>query len=269
MPKRRSSFWSGPWPIIGVLAGIVVVIAIFVLISRLQSPPVAGTTNPTPDASVISRATKVSPAVLDAVGTGGAPSPLTRVSGAPLTGSNGKAELLFLGAEWCPYCAAERWAMVVALSHFGTVAGLRLTTSSSTDVFPDTHTLSFYGSTYTSTYLDFVPVELEDRNRNPLQPMTPQEQQLAQTYDPDSSIPFIDVGYVYTAIGQGVPAQLLQGLSWQQIASVLSNAQSPVTKAIVGNSNYLTAAICTLPGTSSAPICSDPAIKQIGSQLPH
>ncbi|TME45316.1 MAG: DUF929 domain-containing protein [Chloroflexi bacterium] len=209
MPKRRSSFWSGPWPIIGVLAGIVVVIAIFVLISRLQSPPVAGTTNPTPDASVISHATKVSPAVLDAVGTGGAPSPLTRVSGAPLTGSNGKAELLFLGAEWCPYCAAERWAMVVALSHFGTFAGLRLTTSSSTDVYPDTHTLSFYGS------------------------------------------------------------QLLQGLSWQQIASVLSNAQSPVTKAIVGNSNYLTAAICTLPGTSSAPICSDPAIKQIGSQLPH
>jgi thiol-disulfide isomerase/thioredoxin len=213
--------------------------------------------------------TGVSPAVIDAVGTGGAANPLMRVSGTALTGSDGKPEVFYLGAEWCPYCAAERWAMVVALSHFGSFKNLRLTTSTSGDVPPDINTLSFYGSSFTSTYVDFVPVELEDRNRNPLETPTAQEQQLAQTYDRDNGIPFIDIGNVYTMIGQGVPPAALQGMSWQQIAAALSNASSPVTRAIVGNANYLTAAICTLPGASAAPICSDSVIKQTGSQLPH
>jgi hypothetical protein len=267
-PARRQSFWSGPWPIVGILGGIVVLVAVFIVISRLQSAPTAGKTSPTPDPAVVARLTNVSPSVIEAVGTGGAPSPVTRVSGTALTGSGGKPEFLYVGAEWCPYCAAERWAMIVALSHFGRISGLRPTTSSSSDVYPDTHTLSFYGSTYTSTYLDFVPVELEDRNRNPLQSMTAAQQQLAQTYDAANSIPFIDLGNAYTMIGQGVPASLLQGLSWSQIADALSNPATPVTKAIVGNSNYLTAAICKLPSAGTAPICSDPAIKAIAAQLP-
>jgi hypothetical protein len=60
----------------------------------------------------------------------------------------------------------------------------------------------------------------------------------------------------------------LQGLSWQQIASALSNPDSPVTKAVVGNANYLTAAICKLSGAANAPICRDPTIAQIAGQLP-
>jgi hypothetical protein len=69
-------------------------------------------------------------------------------------------------------------------------------------------------------------------------------------------------------VGQGVPPNPLQNLSWQQIASALANANSPVTKAVVGNANYLTAGICKLPGTSGAPICSDPVIQHIEDQLP-
>ena len=48
----------------------------------------------------------------------------TTITGAPLT-SGGKPEMLYIGAEYCPYCAAERWAMIVALSRFGTFSGLR------------------------------------------------------------------------------------------------------------------------------------------------
>ena len=32
----------------------------------------------------------------------------------------GLPEMLYMGAEYCPFCAAERWAMVMALSKFGT-----------------------------------------------------------------------------------------------------------------------------------------------------
>ncbi len=38
-----------------------------------------------------------------------------------------------MGAEYCPFCAAQRWAMVNAFSRFGTFTGLTTTHSSSTD----------------------------------------------------------------------------------------------------------------------------------------
>lgn len=241
----------------------------FVLASRFGL--FGGSTGPaqpstTADPAVVAKLA-VSQSVIDAVGTGGQSVPMTKVSGAALT-SGGKPEVLYLGAEWCPYCAAERWAMVVALDHFGSFSNLGFTTSSSSDVFPNTHTLSFYRSSYASTYVDFVSVELQDRNRNDLQTPNAQQNQLMQNYNPEGSIPFMDFGNQYKMVGQGVPPNPLQNLSWQQIASALANANSPVTKAVVGNANYLTAGICKLPGTSGAPICSDPVIQHIEDQLP-
>jgi hypothetical protein len=49
--------------------------------------------------------------------------------------------------------------MIVALSRFGTFSGLSTTHSSSSDTDPYTPTFTFYGSTYTSQYLNFTPVE--------------------------------------------------------------------------------------------------------------
>src|SRR5579863_2688374 len=66
---------------------------------------------------------------------------------APLT-FDGKPEMLYYGAEYCPYCAAERWAMVAALARFGTFSNLGTTASSSSDVFPNTRTFTFYKSSY-------------------------------------------------------------------------------------------------------------------------
>lgn len=266
--QRTPSFWQGPGPFVGVIAGIALVLIVLLVVSRLQPPATPINGGGAADSALLAKLAGVKPAVIDAVGTGGAPNPLAHISGSSLTGSNGKPQVLYIGAEWCPYCAAERWAMIVALSHFGGFSGVRQTSSSSSDVYPDTPTLSFYGSSYTSAYLDFVPVELQDRDRKPLQSMTSQQAQIAQSYDPDNSIPFIDLGNVYSMIGQGVPPNPLQGQSWQQIGSALSDPGSPITEAIVGNANYLTAGLCKLPGTSAAPICTDSVIKAIAAQLP-
>jgi hypothetical protein len=54
----------------------------------------------------------------------------------PLLYSKARPEIIFLGAEFCPYCATERWSIVMALSKFGTFSHLVGTTSSSTDVDP-------------------------------------------------------------------------------------------------------------------------------------
>ena len=273
MSKRRAparqgtSFWRGPWPIIGSLLAIVLVIVAFVFLSRTQSPTATTGSRPIASGDLIARLSGVTPATIDAVGTAGSPNPLKAASGAALTGSNGKPEVLYIGAEWCPYCAAERWAMIVALSHFGSFQGLVETTSSSSDVFPDTPTLSFAGATYTSIYLDFVPVELQDRNRQPLQTMTTQQQQIAQALDPSNGIPFLDLANKFTLVGQGVRPDPLQGLNWHQIANALSNPASPVTIAVVANADYLTGGLCMLPGAGAAPICADPVIKAITAQL--
>ena len=64
------------------------------------------------------------------------------VTGTPPT-SGGKPEVLYLGAMYCPFCAAQRWAMVNALSRFGTFSGLKTTHSSSTDSYPNTPTWTY------------------------------------------------------------------------------------------------------------------------------
>ena len=53
----------------------------------------------------------------------------TTIANAPSLTLNGKPEVLYIGAEYCPFCAAERWAMIVALSRFGTFSGLATTRS--------------------------------------------------------------------------------------------------------------------------------------------
>ena len=87
-------------------------------------------------------------------------SPPTIVNGQPSMVLNGKSPaMLYYGAEYCPYCAAERWAMTAALSRFGTWSNLKITASSHTDVDADTHTFSYYGATLTSPYIAFTGIE--------------------------------------------------------------------------------------------------------------
>src|SRR4029079_19324163 len=94
-------------------------------------------------------------------GVQAAPAPIT----APALTSGGKPKVLYVGAEYCPFCAAQRWPVVVALSRFGTWSGLRQTTSASGDVYPDPSTLSFHRAAYASDYLSFTGVETNRRTK--------------------------------------------------------------------------------------------------------
>ena len=76
----------------------------------------------------------------------------------PLTRA-GKPELFFAGAEGCPFCGVQRWGMIAALSQFGTFSNLHLMQSDTTEP-PPVRTFTFYGSSYHSPYLAFVPVEI-------------------------------------------------------------------------------------------------------------
>jgi hypothetical protein len=68
--------------------------------------------------------------------------------------------------------------------------------SSATDVYPDTATLTFYKSRYTSRYLAFTPVENETAGHSPPQATTAAQQALWNRYGP-GSYPFIDFADKY------------------------------------------------------------------------
>jgi hypothetical protein len=217
---------------------------------------------------VLADVTSVSPTTLSAIGEPSATTaPMATGAKAALTASNGKPEILFVGAEYCPFCAAERWSVVQALSRFGTFSGLSATHSSTSDVYPNTQTFSFYGATYTSTSLDFTSVELETNQASgdsytTLQTLTSAEDALFSKNDKapyttqPGSIPFLDIDNKYIRVGAGYSPQVLQGLSLQQIAAQLNDKNSTVAIAIDGEANRIAAAITAAtgvqPGSSTA-----------------
>jgi thiol-disulfide isomerase/thioredoxin len=249
------------------LAGVIVLILFFV---RGRSSSVALPTG-NQLATLVNEVTHVSPHVFDAVGTDSITNPLRPGDPSqPLTGAGGKPEVLYIGAEYCPYCASERWSLIAALSRFGDFQNLRATASASNDVFPNTPTFSFYQSHYSSQYLDFAAVETETREQQPLETPSGAQQALLTHFDPQQSIPFVDAGNRYVTIGSGYDTSLLTGLSWQDIASSLNDPNASTTKGIVANANFLTAAICQMTNQQPGSVCSSSGVtaaaKLLGSR---
>ena len=190
--------------------------------------------------------TSVSDSTLAQIGPNqsGVTAPSSIAEGEQLLGPNNKPEILFIGAEWCPYCAAERWSLVVALSKFGNFSKLGYMESAADD--GNISTVTFLNATFTSQYVSFVSVEVQDRNHNSLQSTTPLEQDLWGAYTSDAdNFPFVYIyGYYYLSGAQYSPASL-EGLSWNQIGSQLNDPQSSVSKLIDGAANQIIGAVCT------------------------
>jgi hypothetical protein len=256
----------------GSILAVVVVVVAFIIIKANQNSAKAGSGTSAAGAalpaSVIKDVTAVPAATLNAIGPGSTVSKaVTSISGSALT-SAGKPEVLYIGAEYCPYCATERWSMVVALSRFGTFSGLRGIFSSSTDVDPSTPTLTFYKSTYTSKYLTFTPVETttEDKNTT-LQTPTAQQAKIWQKYDSAGNIPFIDFGNKYLINQVTYDPSVLKGKTWAQIAAALNDKSSAIAKGADGSANVMTAAICKLTHNKPTNVCTSPMITSLAGQI--
>jgi Domain of unknown function (DUF929) len=268
--QRRRLFITGG----SVLAVIAIVVA-FIVVKSMSSPatpPSSAARTPLP-ASVTNNITSVPPSTLASVGKGSvitSSPPVTKVTGPALT-SNGKPEMLYIGAEYCPYCAAMRWSMAVALSRFGTLSTpLHGIHSASNDAFPNTATLTFYKSGFNSKYLTFTPVENLTVDRSLLQSPTAQQNQIWARYEPDPNqrgYPFIDIGNKYVIKGPIYDPGVLKGLTWSQIAADLQNPSSPVAQGVLGAANYITAAICKTTNNQPASVCAAPSITAVAGGL--
>jgi hypothetical protein len=253
----------------GGIALAVVLVLVLVVIRPGQSPASSApagrsTGTAAQDTAVAGQVTSVPAATFNAVGAGTA-GRLTPISGQPLT-SGGKPEVLYIGGEFCPYCAAERWALAAALSRFGTFTGLRLIHSSPTDTDASTPTLSFYKSGYTSKYLSFAPVEWYGEAADPstpfghvyLQQPTAAQQALFSQYA-SQSIPFVDIGNHYLTGVQYDPSAL-HGMTWSQVAAAMRDPSSTVARDIDGAANVITAAICTMTSGQPGGVCSSAGV---------
>lgn len=260
--KRRRALITIGAPVVVV----VLIIGTFLVIKANQKPAAAASVPTAPAATTLDNAMSSIPAATyDAVGKGTGVSAATPISGDPLT-ANGKPRVLYIGAEYCPYCAAERWAMVAALSRFGTFAGLGVTTSSATDVYPSTATLSFHGSTFKSNVLSFTGVEQLSNTPNgsggftALDKVAAADAALLTKYDTEQSIPFVDFGNKYMIVGSSYLPDSLKGLTQTQIAADLLQPNSAVAQNVLGSANMITALLCKVTNNSPAAVCSSTAV---------
>jgi Domain of unknown function (DUF929) len=226
-------------------------------------------------ASAARDVTSVPASTLNTVGTGSVlrynPQAITAISGSPPLASNGKPEMLYIGAEFCPYCAAERWAMAIALSRFGTFSPLHgIHSAPAPETNPNTPTLTFYRSTYTSPYLVFTPIENETVTHATLQNPTSAQMALWQKYDSSSNglgYPFIDFGNKFAIKAPSYDPGVLAGMTWAQVAAALHNPSSPVAQGADGAANMITAAICKMTNGQPGSVCTAPGVVTASKSL--
>ncbi len=272
----------------GAVGLVVVIVAVLIIVKVTSNGPANLSYTPvTPaPASVVHDVTNIPLSVYNTVGvtsSTAAVTPPTIIKGKPPLSIGGKSPaMLYIGAEYCPYCAAERWGIAAALSRFGTWSGLQITASSYTDVDAQTHTFSFVSANLTSPYLTFVPVEAQSNvplaagGYANLEKLTTQEsqdyatlaQQYVQGYQPGSlSYPFVNIGNVALISGPSYDPGILAGLTWTEIAGGLSDPTNPVTQAIVSTANYISASVCASTKGQPGDVCTSSGVKAAAKSM--
>jgi hypothetical protein len=270
--RQTKSGSKRPWGLFAGIGGVVALFVAVILIFDLTSSPVQDTQVLPASASVVNTITHISASELADVGAGALPTlPETIPSSykpVKLT-SHGLPEVLYIGGEYCPYCGYTRWALLVALSRFGTFTGLQTIRSSVTDTAgPNLATFTFaHGFKYTSKYLVFTPRELvtnytKNGNWAPLQTLNKAQDKVYASLDPTGGFPFVDFSGTTAVVGMSTKAPTpLVGLDWSQIAHDLTQKNSAQAQMVLGGANDYTAAICQVTNNKPASVCTSSTIR--------
>ncbi|MGO9029897.1 MAG: DUF929 family protein [Acidimicrobiales bacterium] len=275
-PLTRTARFA--WAAVAVLLVGVVALLVFALTDTPVTVRVVHRTATAP--AVLHSLAAVPASTFDAVGVTAPGTGLTAptvVTGQPrLMSAAGKPEVLFVGAEYCPFCASERWALVVALSRFGSFGALDNMQSSNTSVFPGVQTFSFVDSSYSSPYLAFEGIELYSNVPDAhgvytrIATLTTGQQQLVSRYRPSGAaepFPFVDIGNAMVAGTSGFSPSALGQLSQSTIVGDLKLGTTPESRAILASANYLTAGVCTATGQQPSGVCASKGVRAADQAL--
>lgn len=227
---------------------------------------------PAPPA-VVAAVSGLSQAVLDNVGLQPDVTPPVLLHGQHVLRIDGKPEILYLGSEPCPFCAAQRWAFVIAMSRFGTWSDLGVTHSAQDDVDPMTATFTFSRARFVSPFVSVVTVEHLSSVKLPngpyvtLQPISSEEDRLYKRYTSAryfpgnvGGLPFQDFGNQVVMSSSEFDPGILHNLTAEAIAADLSDYSNPVTRHIVATANYLISATCLIDGERPSSVCHAPGV---------
>jgi hypothetical protein len=250
--RKRNLLMAGG----GVLAVVLVIGAIvFAGLSSKKSTPAVHPVVPASATvtNAIAAAVPLTSNIPDLSTVTGPPKSLT---GAALTGTSGKPEVLYIGAEFCPYCGVARWPLAIALSRFGTFSGLQTTYSAANDTAgPNTPTLDFRNATYKSDYIDFTGIEYEDGAGKVIGTLTTEQASLFKSVG-GQTFPFIDFGGKWAQTTAPYGTATLAGLTPEAVAGQLTNSSSKIGSTIQAGADVFTAIICQLDGDNPASVCS-------------
>lgn len=195
-----------------------------------------------------------------------------KVSNTPVTLEN-KPYFLYVGAQFCPFCAAERWSIVKALSNFGTWSGLGSDTSADEEAgFSRIPTYNFVNAKYDSQYISYAHKETADRNSKPIpgQELTDFEKKWFNQYDPKGGVPFLFMNGQYVQLSSGYSPGLLSGKTYDQVKADVdsNNANVAYVAAINKEADIITAYLCKATGNKPENVCNDPKIAGLVAQVP-
>ena len=250
---------------LGSIVMAVVVVAVLVAVwaggrggstGASEISPAAGTPIA---ATVTSKLASVPLSSLADAPSGGIVAAPETITDAKLT-ADGKPDLLYIGAEFCPVCATERWAMYVALSKFGTFSRQPGEIHSAVSD-GDIPTLTFYNSTYSSPYFTFTPVETTTNQPDgnyyvSLQTPTAAQQKLWTSHT-DQSFPWVDFGGKTELTTAQYDPAVLEGVTFADIAKDIGNNSTVIGADIDASAKVLVQTICsTLSGNKPAAVCN-------------
>jgi len=180
---------------------------------------------------------------------------------------NNKPALVYVGADYCPYCAITRWNMILALMRFGNFSNLHYMTSGAADVYSSTPTFTFYKSSYHSDIISFLKVETNTNKINPntnyyykLETPNKIENDTLSSYGYRQSIPFLDFGNHSIRAGAIVSPKVIKDMDWNQILEKMKDPNSPVAQNLIGGANLFTVRICEITNNTPKNVCEQPYI---------
>jgi hypothetical protein len=255
-PRHSPWAWAG-------LAMLALVIAAAVVLFLTRG---GGSDGDPTDSSGVVRAGELRPADAASVALG----QVRRQSGEPLL-DGGKPLVFFMGAQWCPFCAAERWALVKATSRFGEWSGLgELLSRSGQDYFPRLATYDLSRATYTSDDISLRHKEVATVDGDSLQKLGSFEERLVDEDDKLGGVPFLlaaGPGGRYT-VDLGYSPGLIEGQTFAELRkAVATGAPTPAVEAIDAQADAITALICKLDGRQPTNVCTKGSIPGLEGEL--
>jgi len=272
--ERRSKLM-----IAGATVGVVAIVVIALVIAALQGgTDVTGQSSTALDQATFAKVTSVPAASLDTVGAGASDNPPKTIDAPALT-KDGKPRVLYVGAEYCPYCATERWPLVVALSRFGTWNNLSASFSApAPEVNPNTATVSFHGATYSSQYVSFTGYETSTNKMTngqwgKLDTLEGEDLALFQKYNAppyvqsSGAIPWINFGGTSIQAGASYNSAVILNKTQAEIATALADPTTDIAKGVNGAANVLTAQICKSTNQQPTAVCTAPGVVAAAAKL--